>query len=251
MLLLGIVSGQRAAYAEVCDGVTTQDLERDELEYRRARDKGDKSLELYKFYVNALYVAMTRAVESLTIVESDTGHPLLGLLGLKLGEARAAAGAGIHQGRMGAGSAQARAAGQGRAGPRHPRRLPASQAGALDAVESPLIEDLAPKALDRSNPSAKPKQALLDYALWHGQQAWVEQLARANFQPARSLAPEGRLRLDRRIGDAGRAAARLEAAAGTVAAHGGRIAAAPPAGLQREELQGHSATVRRSMASTT
>jgi hypothetical protein len=31
----------------------------------------------------------------------------------------------------------------------------------------------------------------LDYALWHGQQAWVEQLARANFQTARSLAPEG------------------------------------------------------------
>ena len=90
VLLLGIVSGQRSAYAEVCDGVTAQDLERDELDYRRAKDKSDKALELYKFYVNALYVAMTRAVESLTIVESDTGHPLLGLLGLKLGEARAA-----------------------------------------------------------------------------------------------------------------------------------------------------------------
>jgi hypothetical protein len=54
-----------------------------------------------------------------------------------------------------------------------------------------LIEDLAPKALDRSNPSARQKQVLLDYALWHGQQAWVEQLARANFQAARSLAPQG------------------------------------------------------------
>jgi hypothetical protein len=54
-----------------------------------------------------------------------------------------------------------------------------------------LIEELAPKALDRNNPSAKQKQTLLDYALWHGQQAWVEQLALASFQPARSLAPEG------------------------------------------------------------
>ena len=60
VVLMGLVSGQRAAYAELCDGVTAQDLERGELEYRRARDKGDKSLELYKFYVNALYVAMTR-----------------------------------------------------------------------------------------------------------------------------------------------------------------------------------------------
>ena len=87
VLLLGLVSRQRAAYAEVCDGVTAADLQRDELEYRRARDKADKSLELYKFYVNALYVAMTRAVKTLTLVESDTGHPLFSLLGLTAGEA--------------------------------------------------------------------------------------------------------------------------------------------------------------------
>ena len=31
---------------------------------------------------------MTRAVQSLTIVESDTGHPLISLLGLRLGEGR-------------------------------------------------------------------------------------------------------------------------------------------------------------------
>src|SRR4051794_12884733 len=49
-----MVSGQRADYAEVCEGVTNQDLQRDELDYRRAKDKGDKSLELYKFYVNVL-----------------------------------------------------------------------------------------------------------------------------------------------------------------------------------------------------
>ena len=91
VVLLGIVSGQRTAYAEVCDGVTQQDLQRNELDYRRAKDKSDKSLELYKFYVNALYVAMTRAVQTLTIVESDTSHPLFELLGLKAGEAQTGA----------------------------------------------------------------------------------------------------------------------------------------------------------------
>ena len=40
VVLMGLVSWQRAAYAEVCDGVTGQDLQHDELEYRRARDKG-------------------------------------------------------------------------------------------------------------------------------------------------------------------------------------------------------------------
>ena len=67
----------------MCEGVSEADLQGDDLEYRRARDKADKSLELYKFQVNALYVAMTRAVATLTLVEQDTGHPLLALLGLR------------------------------------------------------------------------------------------------------------------------------------------------------------------------
>ena len=86
VLLMDLVSSQRQAYAQVCDGVTEADLQSDELDYRRVRDKADKSLELYKFYVNALYVAMTRAVQTLTLVESDTGHPLLQLLSLQVGE---------------------------------------------------------------------------------------------------------------------------------------------------------------------
>jgi hypothetical protein len=53
------------------------------------------------------------------------------------------------------------------------------------------MQELIPKALDRNNPSAKPRQSLMDYALWHGQQSWVEALALANFQPARSVSPDG------------------------------------------------------------
>ena len=191
VLLLGIVSGQRSAYAEVCDGVTVQDLERDELDYRRAKDKSDKALELYKFYVNALYVAMTRAVETLTIVESDPGHPLLSLLGLKLGEAHAAPAQTSTKEEWAQEARKLELQGK-------EEQARAIRDTFLQAKPVPwtpwsrqLIEDLAPKALDRSNPSAKQKQVLLDYALWHGQQAWVEQLARANFQTARSLAPEG------------------------------------------------------------
>ena len=191
VLLLGIVSGQRSAYAELCDGVTAQDLDRDELDYRRAKDKSDKALELYKFYVNALYVAMTRAVESLTIVESDPGHPLLSLLGLNLGEAHAAPAQASTKEEWAQEARKLELQGK-------EEQARAIRDTFLQAKPVPwtpwsrqLIEDLAPKALDRSNPSAKQKQVLLDYALWHGQQAWVEHLARADFQTARSLAPEG------------------------------------------------------------
>ena len=191
VLLLGIVSGQRSAYAEVCDGVTARDLEPEELDYRRAKDKSDKALELYKFYVNALYVAMTRAVESLTIVESDTGHPLIDLLGLRLGEARIAPAQASSKEEWAQEARKLELQGK-------EEQARAIRDTFLQAKPVPwtpwsrqLIEDLAPKALDRGNPSAKQKQVVLDYALWHGQQAWVEQLARASFQPARSLAPNG------------------------------------------------------------
>lgn len=191
VVLLGLVSGQRAAYAEICEGVTAQDLQRGELDYRRAKDKGDKSLELYKFYVNALYVAMTRAVQSLTLVEADSVHPIFDLLGLKAGEAKTGAAQTSTkeewaqearklelQGKQEQARAIRETFLQGKPVP----WTPWSRA---------LIEDIAPKALDRGNPSAKLKQTLMDYALWHGQQGWIEELARTNFQPARSLAPDG------------------------------------------------------------
>ena len=42
----------------------------EDLRYARAREKSDKSLEIYKFYINALYVAITRAVENLYLIEA-------------------------------------------------------------------------------------------------------------------------------------------------------------------------------------
>lgn len=82
IVLCGFISSHRREFAEIAAGVTREDLEVEELEYRRARDKSDKSLEVYKFFVNALYVALTRAVKNVYLIESDTSHPLFGLLNL-------------------------------------------------------------------------------------------------------------------------------------------------------------------------
>ena len=82
IVLYRFVSGYRREFTEIASGVTRQDLEANTLDYRRARDKSDKSLEVYKFFVNALYVALTRAVRNLYLIESDTAHPLFGLLDL-------------------------------------------------------------------------------------------------------------------------------------------------------------------------
>lgn len=86
IVLYRFVSDHRAEFGDIADGVLKDDLARGTLAYRRARDKSDKSLEVYKFFVNALYVALTRAVDNLYLVESDTAHPLFDLLGLAEGE---------------------------------------------------------------------------------------------------------------------------------------------------------------------
>lgn len=190
VLLFRLVSNQRQAYAEVCAGVTDADLQGDELEYRRARDKADKSLELYKFQVNALYVAMTRAVETLTLVEQDTGHPLLALLGLQLGEAQAQPVAKSSQDEWAQEARRLEL--QGKAEQAQAIRDAFLQHKPVPWVSwsLALIEDLFPRALDPQNPSSKPRQTVLDYALWHGQHAWVESLAHAGFAPARGLMEE-------------------------------------------------------------
>ncbi len=82
IILYRFVSDYRAEFADIAEGVAKADLAVDALDYRRARDKTAKSLEVYKFFVNALYVALTRAITNLYIIESDTAHPLFGLLDL-------------------------------------------------------------------------------------------------------------------------------------------------------------------------
>jgi hypothetical protein len=193
VILYQMVSSQRAAYAELCHGVTPEDLRVEELAWARARDKGDKSLELFKFYINALYVAVTRAVQSVTLVESDVQHPLLDLLQLRENqdaplptqpastrqewehEARKLALQGKEE--------QARAIRE---------TFLQSKPVPWTPWSRELIEALAPKAFDRTQPSNKPRQTLFDYALWHGQHRWIERLAsQAGFAQARSVAPDG------------------------------------------------------------
>ena len=86
IVLYRFVSDHRAEFSDIADGVSKADLAIDTLDYRRAKDKSDKSLEVYKFYVNALYVALTRAIKNIYVIESDTAHPLFALLDLNLGQ---------------------------------------------------------------------------------------------------------------------------------------------------------------------
>ena len=193
VILFSLISGARADYAEICRDVSPADLAKDNLEYRRARDKTDKSLEIYKFYINALYVAMTRAVETLVLAESDTRHPLLSLLNLKE-DAGGLAGATQTSTRQEWAAEARKLELQGKQEQARSIRetffklkptpwQPWSEA-AIRASEA--------RALNPKDPSTKLKQALMDYGLWHSQPKFIEDLAdQANFYAATAIASRG------------------------------------------------------------
>jgi hypothetical protein len=80
VILVDFVSGNEAEFREIIAGVTVDDLRQEELQYNRAGDKNDKDAEIYKFYINSFYVAVTRAIKNIYIFERLSNHPALKLL---------------------------------------------------------------------------------------------------------------------------------------------------------------------------
>jgi hypothetical protein len=190
VILVGMVSGQRQAFAEIASGVQPQDLEGDTLDYSRARDKTDRSLELFKFYVNALYVALTRAVDQLLLVESDTAHPLLQLLDLRTNDAISLAQQQTSSQQEWAQEARRlELQGKQEQADAIRRNVLKTQKPNWPVWDEAAVQELLPKALATGQISNKPRQALLDYALWHGQSGWIHELAGASrFEPALRVA---------------------------------------------------------------
>src|SRR5215468_767759 len=88
IILYNFTSAAEERFREIARGVSTEDMLAGELRYARAREKDDKSLEIYKFHINALYVAVTRAVENLYLIEANPDQRLFEVLGLKRWEDR-------------------------------------------------------------------------------------------------------------------------------------------------------------------
>jgi len=48
---INIISDNASEFNAICQGVTSQDLSDNDLVYSRNKDKTDKSLDIYKFYI--------------------------------------------------------------------------------------------------------------------------------------------------------------------------------------------------------
>ncbi|MGH2644994.1 MAG: hypothetical protein ACRDE2_13655, partial [Chitinophagaceae bacterium] len=83
VILLNFISNNQKEFNEIIRGVETEELQKSDLSYSRAADKSDKDAEVYKFYINSLYVAITRSIRNVFIFEEALNHPVFHLLGLK------------------------------------------------------------------------------------------------------------------------------------------------------------------------
>jgi len=81
IILVNFITTNDKEFRVITDGVESEQL-KDDLKFSRVKDKSNKELEVYKFYINSLYVAFTRAIENLYIIESSKKHRVLELLDL-------------------------------------------------------------------------------------------------------------------------------------------------------------------------
>jgi len=195
VILLNFVSSHESEFREIIKGVTADDLQKEDLIYNRAADKHDKDAEIYKFYINSLYVAITRAVKNIYIFEKQPNHPALQLLQMlenkqevKVTEAKSTVDEWLAEAH--------RLEEQGKS--EQAEQIRAKYLG-YEYLSQEQLEQIRLLALDptlKENEVKKERKQLFQYAVTHQRYDWVEQLAQLQFQRAVLLMKE--LRKDRK-----------------------------------------------------
>ncbi|MDR0748822.1 MAG: AAA family ATPase [Tannerellaceae bacterium] len=183
VILIDFISDHEAEFREIINGVTVDDLRQEELRYNRAADKRDKDAEIYKFYINSLYVAVTRAVKNIYLFEQRAGHPALQLLqmqenrqDIQVREAKSSKEEWLEEARRLEEQSKFEQAEQIRA-----RYL------GYEYISREQLEAIKLLALDPAKKEAevkKERKQLFQYAVNHRRYNWVEALAQLQFQRA-------------------------------------------------------------------
>lgn len=183
VILLNFISTNPTEFKEIINGVNASDLLEDSLQYARPADKNDKDAEIYKFYINSFYVAITRSVKNIYLFEKQVNHGALELLSLKemtmplqvteqksdrhewLKEAKRLEEQGKHE---------------------QAEQIRAKYLG-YEYISPEQLEQIKLLALDASKKEHEVKRErkqLFQYSLTHHQIEWINQLAKLQFQRA-------------------------------------------------------------------
>lgn len=183
VILVNFVSHHESEFREIINGVSKDDLDEDELQYNRAPNKNDKDAEIYKFYINSLYVAITRAVRNIYLFEKQINHPALQLLELlesrkevQVTEVRSNREEWLEEAR--------RLEEQGKY--EQSEQIRAKYLG-YEYMSSEQLTGILQLALDpakKEQEVKKERKQLFQYAVNHQRFDWIEQLAKLQFQRA-------------------------------------------------------------------
>lgn len=191
VILVNFVSNHEEEFREIINGVTKEDLEKTELRYNRASSKNDKDAEVYKFYINSFYVAITRAIKNIFLFEKRISHPALQLLQMQENKKEIQV-AEIKSTREEWLAEAHRLEEQGKY--EQAEQIRAKYLG-YEYVSAEQLEIILKLALDPSKKEhevKKERKQLFQYAIHHQRFDWIEQLAQLQFQRAMLLMREVR-----------------------------------------------------------
>jgi hypothetical protein len=183
VILLNFISANPAEFKEIINGVNAADLQDDTLQYARPADKNDKDAEVYKFYINSFYVAITRSVKNIYLFEKQVNHAALELLSLKemtkplqVAEQKSDRHEWLEEAK--------RLEGQGKF--EQAEQIRAKYLG-YEYTSPEQLEQIKLLALDpakKEDEVKRERKQLFQYALTHHQTGWIDELAKLQFQRA-------------------------------------------------------------------
>jgi hypothetical protein len=183
VILVDFVSGHEAEFREIIAGVTVEDLHQEALRYNRAGDKSDKDAEIYKFYINSFYVAVTRAIKNIYIFERLSAHPALQLLQMQetkaeisVKETKSTREEWLNEAR--------RLEEQGKYEQAEQIRAKYLGYEYLSPEQLEVVKTLALDPAKKESEVKRERKQLFQYAIHHRQYDWVDALAKLQFQRA-------------------------------------------------------------------
>ncbi|MDQ3845883.1 MAG: UvrD-helicase domain-containing protein [Bacteroidota bacterium] len=183
VILLNFISNHPEEFREIINGVRHEHIEADTLHYSRPADKSDKDAEIYKFFINSFYVAITRSLKNIYLFEQQVNHPALELLQLKeykkplqVAEQKSGREEWLEEAR--------RLEEQGKY--EQAEQIRAKYLG-YEYISPEQLEVIKALALDPAKTEAevkKERKQLFQYALAHHRIDWIDALAKLQFQRA-------------------------------------------------------------------
>ena len=183
VILVNFISNHESEFREIINGVSPEDLKQEELQYNRASSKHDKDAEVYKFYINSFYVAITRAIKNIYLFEKQVNHPALQLLQLQeskreiqVTEIRSSKEEWLEEAH--------RLEEQGKHEQAEQIRAKYLGYEYISPEQLAIILQLALDPAKKEQEVKKERKQLFQYAVNHQRFDWIEQLAKLQFQRA-------------------------------------------------------------------